>query len=568
MAKQTYTVGNYLAARLEQMGIKHYFVVPGDYNLVLLDQLLWDKNMQLISCCNELNAAYTAEGYARINGAGAVIVTFNVGAFSALNGIGSAFAENLPVIFVSSSYNTNDQSADRLLHHTLGTHDLTYQREMMRKVTCEAVWIHHVAEAPHLIDRAIRTALREHKPAYIEIPCNLANLPCSEPVPFETLMSTAQSDPKTLAAAVEAAAKLLNGSRKPVLLAGSKLRAYGAIDAFRGLAEALGCGVAVMPDAKGFFPEDHPQYMGVYWGSVSSPGCEPIVNEADAILAAGPIYTDYSTAGWTALPPQDRTINAHPGFVRFPRAEYSGVELADFLSSLAKQVRKNDATLVQYRNATRSSKEPIAPAGDANASLTRVEMVRQIQNDIDGKTTLLVETGDAWFEGIYMRLPGGARFEIEMLWGSIGWSVPATFGYALGLEPGRRIVSMIGDGSFRFTAQEVATMIGHGLKNITIFLINNHGYVVESVIHDGPYNYYKEWDYAGLVKVLNAEDGHGLGLKARTVGELANAIKKAREHTAGPVLIECQIAHDDFSPQMLEWGKKVAKANSRPPQQT
>jgi pyruvate decarboxylase/indolepyruvate decarboxylase len=168
---------------------------------------------------------------------------------------------------------------------------------------------------------------------------------------------------------------------------------------------------------------------------------------------------------------------------------------------------------------------------------------------------------------MYMRLPGGARFEIEMLWGSIGWSVAATFGYALGLEPGRRIVSMIGDGSFRFTAQEVATMIGQGLKNVTIFLINNHGYVIESVIHDGPYNYFKEWDYAGLVKVLNAGDGHGLGLKAKTGGELANAIKKAREHTGGPVLIECQLSHDDYNPQMAEWGKKVSKANSRPPQQ-
>jgi pyruvate decarboxylase/indolepyruvate decarboxylase len=202
-------------------------------------------------------------------------------------------------------------------------------------------------------------------------------------------MSTEQSDPKAIAAAVDAAAKLLNGARKPVLLAGSKLRAYGAIDAFRELAETLGCGVAVMPDAKGFFPEDHPQFIGVYWGSVSSPGCEPVVNEADMILAAGPMHTDYSTEGWTGLPPQDRMVNAHPGFVRFPRAEYSGVELADFLSSLAKQVRKNDATLVQYRNASRSSKEPAAPAGDSNASLTRIEMVRQIQNDIDGKTTCL-----------------------------------------------------------------------------------------------------------------------------------------------------------------------------------
>src|SRR2546429_982950 len=100
MAQQTYTVGNYLAKRLEHMGLKHYFMVPGDYNLMLLDQLLWNKNIQEIACCNELNAAYAAEGYARVNGAGAVIVTFNVGAFSALNGIAGAYAENLPVIFV------------------------------------------------------------------------------------------------------------------------------------------------------------------------------------------------------------------------------------------------------------------------------------------------------------------------------------------------------------------------------------------------------------------------------------------------------------------------------------
>ena len=192
-------------------------------------------------------------------------------------------------------------------------------------------------------------------------------------------------------------------------------------------------------------------------------------------------------------------------------------------------------------------------------------MVRQIQDYLDAKTTLLVESGDAWFNGEYMHLPDGARFEIEMQWGSIGWSVGASFGYALGLEPGRRLVSMIGDGSFQLTAQEVANMIRYGL-NITIFLINNHGYVIESAIHDGPYNYYKNWDYAALIEAWNAGDGHGLGLKATTAGELADAMKKAREHTGGPILIECDIAHDDYSPQMAEWGKKVSSANSRPPQ--
>jgi hypothetical protein len=100
-----------------------------------------------------------------------------------------------------------------------------------------------------------------------------------------------------------------------------------------------------------------------------------------------------------------------------------------------------------------------------------------------------------------------------------------------------------------------------------VLLVNNRGYVVESEIHDGPYNYIKNWDYAGLIPAWNAEDGRGLGLKATTAEELASAIERARNHHGGPVLIECQIQHDDCSRQLLKWGARVAHANARPPQQ-
>jgi TPP-dependent 2-oxoacid decarboxylase len=177
----------------------------------------------------------------------------------------------------------------------------------------------------------------------------------------------------------------------------------------------------------------------------------------------------------------------------------------------------------------------------------------------------MVETGISWWDGMYTRLPGGARFEIEMQWGSIGWAVPAAFGYSVGLEPDRRLVAAIGDGSFQLTAQEVSNMIRHG-KEILIYLVNNRGYVIESAIHDGPYNYYKNWDYAGLIDVFNAEDGHGLGLTATTPAELADAIATARGHKGGPVLIECQVPNEDASPEVISWGSKVARVNARPPQ--
>ena len=107
----TVTIGSYLATRLEQIGLKHHFVVAGDYNLVLLDQLLLNKNMQQVYCCNELNCAFAAEGYARANGAAACVVTYSVGALSAFDGLAGAYAENRPVILISGSPNTNDLGA-------------------------------------------------------------------------------------------------------------------------------------------------------------------------------------------------------------------------------------------------------------------------------------------------------------------------------------------------------------------------------------------------------------------------------------------------------------------------
>ena len=66
------TIGGYLATRLEQVGIHHYFAIPGDYNLALFDRILENPNLTMIGCCNELNAGYAADGYARAHGAAAM----------------------------------------------------------------------------------------------------------------------------------------------------------------------------------------------------------------------------------------------------------------------------------------------------------------------------------------------------------------------------------------------------------------------------------------------------------------------------------------------------------------
>src|SRR6516164_2229075 len=409
----TYTVGSYLARRLQQIGLKHHFAVAGDFNLVLLDELLTVKELEQVYCCNELNCGYSAEGYARACGACAAVVTFSVGGLSAINAVAGAYAENLPVLLISGGPNTNDRATDHLVHHTLATHDLSYQLEMAKKVTCAAVAVISAGDAPGQIDYAIRTALREKKPAYIEIACNIAAAPCAEPGPISGILADEPSDPEALQAAVTAAADFVRGKKKPVVLIGSKLRAAGAEKQAVEFAEALGSAVTVMAAAKSFFPEDHPQFAGIYWAKCS-PTARQIVDWADGVMCLGTIFNDYSTVGWTAMPSGPNLLLADKDSVRLSESHFNRIHLRDFLVGLAAKVAKRDATTVEFPR-IRPERMPETPAEPA-AKLTRAEMVRQIRPLVTADTTVLAETGDSWFNAMLLKLPDGARVEVEMQW--------------------------------------------------------------------------------------------------------------------------------------------------------
>jgi TPP-dependent 2-oxoacid decarboxylase len=560
MARDTTTVGGYLASRLAQIGLRHYFAVPGDYNLVLLDELLKNDDLQMVSCCNELNAGYAADGYARATGGpAAAVVTYSVGGLSLINAVAGAYAEDMPLIAISGGPNTNSEAEYEFLHHTLGEVDYGYQRDMFERVTVESVVLQHALQAPEQIDNAIETALVRRKPVYIEVACNLSGATTSAPQPrdFATVRT---SDARALAAAVAHAAELLNGASRPVLVAGVKLRPAAALGAFRDLAEAAGYAVATMPNAKGFFPESHPHHMGTYWGSVSDVGCSEIVEAADVALFAGPVFNDYTTSGHELGIKASNLIRVMQSAVTLEGALYSDVAMADFLTALARQVARNEESVKAFER-VRAEPAPRS-ATPENDPLTVRQLFGRVEDLLDGRSLLVAETGDSWFNGMGLTLPDGARFEIQMQYGSIGWSVGATLGLCLGSH-NRRVVACIGDGSFQMTAQELSTMIRYGVDPI-IFLINNGGYTIEVEIHDGPYNTIKNWSYAGLIDVFNADDGQGWGCRVATASELDEAISTARNRK-GVSLIEVMIDRDDCNRDLLRWGNRVARNNGRPP---
>jgi pyruvate decarboxylase len=182
------TLGRHLARRLVQVGVSDVFGVPGDFNLTLLDHLIAEPGLRFIGCCNELNAGYAADGYARVKGVGACAVTFTVGGLSVLNAIAGAYSENLPLICIVGGPNSNDYGTNRILHHTIGLPDFSQELRAFQTVTCYQAVVNNLDDAHEQIDKAISTALKESKPVYISISCNLPGVShptfSRDPVPY------------------------------------------------------------------------------------------------------------------------------------------------------------------------------------------------------------------------------------------------------------------------------------------------------------------------------------------------------------------------------------------------
>jgi indolepyruvate decarboxylase len=91
------TVIDHVLSRLQSIGIRDVFGVAGDFAFPIDDAVTNNKKMRWIGSCNELNAAYSADGYARVHGMAALCTTYGVGELSAINGLAGSYAEHLPI---------------------------------------------------------------------------------------------------------------------------------------------------------------------------------------------------------------------------------------------------------------------------------------------------------------------------------------------------------------------------------------------------------------------------------------------------------------------------------------
>ena len=546
------TVAQYLLARLKEIGVDHLFSVPGDFVLGFLNQVM-KSDLKYVGTCNELNAAYAADGYARIRGIGAFVSTFGVGELSAINGVAGAFAERVPVVAITGSPATINFRTRPLLHHTLGDYQIPLK--MYEKITAASTQLVSAETAPAEIDRVLSACLAHQQPVYIGLPSDVVMMKCDRP--NAALFPTpAPSDPAALGEALKEALAMLDRARKPVVIGDVELIRFKLQKEFSGFIDKTGFPYVTMMLGKTVLSEQHPQFIGLFEGDRSRDYVRNRVESADCILQLGALLTDLNTGGFTTNLDDAKMISANIRSVKIQHHYYENVYLGDFILGLTEKLPRRDPATLEIHCASggciHRQTEPYTP--DASKPLTIKRFFDRMSHFIGTDSIVIAETGVALFSAAEMLMPEGATFIGQTFYGSIGYTVGATLGACMAAQD-RQTVLFVGDGSFQVTCPDLSTMIRNRLKPV-IFLINNEGYTIERVICDRPYNDLQPWRYHKLVDVF----GGGLGLDVRTEGELEEALDQAAT-ADGLVFIEIHTGRLDCPESLRSAGRSMAKAN-------
>jgi indolepyruvate decarboxylase len=537
-------MGEFLFAYLHRRGVRHSFGVPGDFALPTFAWL--EKSpIQSITMTHEPGAGFAADAYSRINGIGLVCVTYCVGGLNVLNSIAGAYAEKSPVVVVSGAPGRKDREKDPLLHHKVKTFET--QRRVYDEVTVASTVLLDEQTAAAEIVRCVEACLRHKRPVYIEVPHDMVDreIPTAHIAP----PPASQSDAQTLQAALGEALDMLRAAKKPVLLAGVELHRFGYTDIAVKLAERLNVPIAADLLSKSAVPENHPLYLGVYGGAMSSDQqVRDYVESSDCVLMLGTFITDMNMGVYTAKLDRNHTILATTDAIRVQFHRYDEVEFKDFLDGLA--AARLPAKKFKHPN---PHKEPVPlTKKELTDPLTMKELFRIVSLHLDENCCVVSDVGDAIFGAVGIRTARRAEFIAPAYYLSMGFAVPASIGVETA-NPALRPVVLVGDGAFQMTGTELSTAVRLGLKPI-VLVLNNEGYGTMRKIRDGAFNVISQWDYGKICDLV----GGGAATRAATKGELDGAIRSAMGSNAVRV-IDVQIPRDDISPQLATMSSELAR---------
>lgn len=542
---KVHTIGSYLIQRLEDYGLRDLFGIPGDFVLQFYG-MLEESPIRVIGTTREDNAGYAADGYARVNGLGAVCVTYCVGGLSLCNSIAGAYAEKSPVIVISGAPGMSERETDPLLHHRVK--DFHTQRDVFEKITVATALLDDPITAFQEIDRCLEACVKYKRPVYLELPRDCVHKEAIIPhIPNDKQPT---SNKHALRESLVEAAELIQAAKKPVIIAGVEVHRFGLREEVLKFAEKHKIPMCATILGKSVVSESHPLYLGVYEGAMGRNEVQRYVEDSDCVILLGTFMTDINLGIYTAHLDPGKCIYATSEKLRISYHHFHDVIFSDFVHELGKQKMKVVVRKIPEKVRPHAVDYVVKPT----KLVTTKHLFESINQILSDETVVVTDVGDCLFGAVDLMISTHTKFLSPAYYTSMGFAIPASLGAQVANQDLRPIV-LVGDGAFQMTCLELSTALKLGFNPIVIVL-NNKGYTTERFLQEGPFNDIPDWKYHNITDLI----GGGWGFEVSTEGDLEKAIKAALANKDSLSVINVHLEPTDVSPALTRLADKMSKS--------
>lgn len=577
-------VSDYIIKRLEEIGTKHMFMLPGGGAMHLNDSLGKSEKIQYVVCLHEQACAIAAEAYARVtNKPGLLMVTTGPGGTNAVTGVAAAYVESTPMIVISGQVKIADQIQNQGIRQQ-GMQELDIV-SIVTPITKYAVMVTEPKSIRYHLDRAIYEAITGRKgPVWLDIPLDVQATLIDEDslqgwYPDEKSDAEIKAQDEKLEQQVLQVIACLNRAERPVLLAGNGIRLSEGIEVFEQLVQELAIPVLTTWNGIDLIDDAHPLFFGRP-GGMGQRYANFVQQNSDFFLSIGArmnlLQTGYNFDGFARdavkIMVDIDENELHKTNVR-PQIPICA-DAKRFMELLLKhkdKIKKKDyANWVAYANRMKK-KYPIVLDNywkqeklvNTYALLdTITEQMKPEDIYVSGSSGTCIDVSMQTF-----RVKKGQRVFSTKGLASMGFGVPATIGACLAGER-RRTVCVNGDGGFQMNIQELETIRRLNLP-IKIFVLNNQGYAqihaTQKNIFAGHYVACDEESNLTLAPISAVASAYRLKtVQIYNNQELEGKVKEVLDYE-GPVICEVMVPIDlSAFPKQVSYKRSDGQMESLP----